>query len=136
MPFIFTKIGIIKVILTYLLRYLNHNFFKKKIDNLTLISFVGLFILLMDYTASYQMGFYLGFFLSCLINCSGDITRRFKKKKYAFTILPIIIYFFMLPISSFQNNEFHIFQLLFQNLVLPLNGIFFITGLLSLFSVP
>ena len=136
LPFIFTKIGIIRVVLTYLLRYLNHNFFKKKIDNLTLISFVGLFILLMDYTASYQMGFYLGFFLSCLINCSGDITKRFKKKKYAFTILPIIIYFFMLPISSFQNNEFHIFQLLFQNLVLPLNGIYFITGLLSLFSVP
>lgn len=136
LPFVFTKLGIIRAVLTYLMRYINNNFLNNKFDNITNISLVGLVILLFNYTASYQMGFYLGFFLSCLINYSYDITKRFKKKKYHFIILPLIIYFFMLPISSFQNNEFHFFQFLFQNLTLPLNALFFSVSVISFYSVP
>lgn len=136
MPFVLLKIGCLRATITYIFRFINEHVLHKKFSNLEVLSLSALVLLIVDYTFAYQMGFYLGYFLGVFIYFLGMLYEEKKKDKFGFLFIPFLLYLFLLPVSSFQNGEFHLFQLLFQNLLLPINEGFLAISLLSFLIYP
>ncbi len=133
--FIFPKIGVIRVFSVYIFKYINENFLNKKFSYIKIISLLAALFLLINPTYAYQAGFYLGFMLSAYIYFIGDILSKYKRLKKKI-IMRLLIYLFMIPIASFSGGTFHLFSLIFQTISIPINEIYFITSLISLYTAP
>lgn len=133
--FIFPKIGVIRVFSVYIFKYINENFLSKKFSYIKIISLLAALFLLINPTYAYQAGFYLGFMLSAYIYFIGDILSKYKRLKKKI-IMRLLIYLFMIPIASFSGGTFHLFSLIFQTISIPINEIYFITSLISLYTLP
>ena len=131
--FLFPKIGILKVSFLTLAKYINRYALKKRFSYLSIVSFLGLLFLLIDYHFAYQSGFYISFGLSISLIFFRTAISRFKKKRQA-VLIPLFIYVFMLPLTNLSSGNFHVFGLLFQTILIPFNEIFIIFGLLSFYS--
>lgn len=130
--FLFPKIGVLRVMILTLLKYINNHFLKKHFTYLTIVSFLAVVFLIFDYHLAYQTGFYVGFSLSIGLIFFRTAISRFKKKKQAL-LVPIFVYLAMLPLSNFNSGTFHIFGLLFQTFLIPFNEIFIIFALISFY---
>lgn len=129
--FTFPKLGIIRVVVLYIFRYVNKHCLKKKFSSLFIISIVALFFLIIDYHFAYQEAFYIGFSLSLLALVLQPAFSNIKKKYKTF-IMPLTFYVFLLPINV-QNGSWHMFSLLFQTLLIPFNEIFILISLISFY---
>ena len=130
--FAFPKIGVLRVIALGIFRYINKYFLKNKYSSLTLISFLSLTFLLIDFHLLYQSSFYLGFALSYLAIFLSPLSCQVKKKNQKYIYL-IFINLFILPISSLLVGKWHLFSPLFQIIITPINQIYFLFGIISLY---
>lgn len=134
--FLFRKIGVIRATLLYILRLINKKAWKYRFKNIELVSLTGITLLLFDYNLAYQAGFYIGEFLSIMIAFFPAIKDRNKEKKWSVFLTPIFIYLFLLPLSSLDKAEFHLFYPIFTFLLFPVNEIFLLISLISFYTVP
>lgn len=133
--FVFPKVGVIRVFSVYIFKYINENFLNKRFSHLKIISFVALTMLVINPTYAYQAGYYIGFSLSAFIYFLGESLSRFKKIKSKI-MMRVFVYLFLIPVASISHYSFHVFSLLFQVISIPINEIFFITSLVSLYITP
>ena len=136
LPFVlFTipKVGVIRVMLLTLLKYINKHFLKKKFSYLTILSALALALLLIDYHLIYQSAYYVGFGLSFTLIFVRTAISRYKKWMQAL-LVPVFAYAFMLPIATLNGGAVHVLALLFQTIFIPFNEIFIILALLSFYS--
>ena len=116
--FSFPRVSILRVFLISSLKYINEHFLKKRFSYLTLLSFLALFFLIIDYHLVYQEAFYVGFLLSLLgIYVRGSL-NQFPKKKRKIYMLPFA-YILLLPLTVQNGNVFHIFSFPFQLMLIP-----------------
>ena len=132
--FTFPKFSVIRVMLFLIIRWINEFILKKKFSYLTLLSYLGLFFLLIDPYLARQDGFILGF----LIPLISYLTRYLggKKKFKAFFVRSSIIYLFFIPFEVLYYNKIVILSLPLQVLVSPLMMSIGLISLLCFFYVP
>jgi competence protein ComEC len=135
LPFSFGKIGIFRVYIVLLLRFINEAFFKKKFRYLDLVSVAGILLLLIDFHFVYQSGFLLGFGASYVLLFSRDLIER-KDKRWRPFYSSLLLYALLLPISLSSGDGLHIFYPLFSMVSLPFLYLFAILGGISFVSVP
>ncbi len=132
MLFTFTKVGALRAYLMSILTLLNRTLLKKRFSRLSLISFLGLTFLLVDFHLIYQSSFYVGFALSIFILFIRHSLAKFKKsKRRLFTSIFVIL--FMLPISSSLVYKWYIFSPVFQYLLTPINQIYLFLSIFSFY---
>lgn len=131
--FTFPKIGVIRVMLLTLLKYINKHFLKKRFSYFTILSSLALFLLLIDYHLVYQSAYYIGFGLSFTLIFVRTALSKYKKRIQAL-LIPIFAYAFMLPIMTINGGAVHVLALLFHTVFIPFNEIFIILSLLSFYS--
>ena len=130
--FTFPKIGVIKVMLLTLLKYINKHFLKKRFTYLTILSTLALFLLLIDYHLAYQSAYYIGFGLSFTLIFVRTAISKYKKRMQAL-LIPVFAYAFILPITILNGGSLHVLGLLFHTLFIPFNEIFIIVALISFY---
>ncbi len=127
------RIGVIRVMLLTLLKYVNKHFLKKKYSYLTILSALALAFLIVDYHLIYQSAYYVGFSFSFALIFVRTAISRFKKITQAL-LVPVFAYTFMLPIATLNGGAVHVLALLFQTIFIPFNEIFIIVALFSFYS--
>lgn len=142
--FLFKKIGVVRLFILSILRLINRYILKERFKNLDLVALSGIIILLFDYTYAYQSSFLVGMFLSVTLNLITPIIKtsvddegyETTPHKLKILVIPIIIFFFMLPLSMLNKGEFHLFYLPFSILLTPFNELFMLVSLISFYTVP
>lgn len=133
--FSFPRIGVIRVLTYKTCRYINTFFLKKKYTTLSIFSFSTVLLLICDYNLVFNTGFLVGcslsFAFSLISNSSSNLKKRQKR-----IITPILIYLFLLPISTFSSGELHLFTYIFQIILIPFNFVFLIMASLLAIRVP
>ncbi len=129
------KVAVHRIFLSYGGRIINDFYLKKKIQYATLVASLGLAFLLINYHLAYQLSFLLGFGLSFLIMFLRSSLNVFHRKKRKF-FFAIFLFAFLLPIHILNSYEIHLFQIVFQYVVLPLNSIFFFVSVFSFYTLP
>ena len=133
--FSFPRFIVIKFFIYRLLKYFNTHFFKKKLDYLTLLSITGLLFLTIDYHLAYQDSFILSYsipFLTYFLN--GSLPRKWKIRRRVILIAAVSVFF--IPFYLKYYSEISILSILFQILLTPLFGIYFIMSLLAFIGIP
>ena len=133
--FSFPRISVLRVFLLNSLCYINEHFLKKRFSYLTLLSFLSLFFLIIDYHLVYQETFYIGFLLSLLgvFYRTGINYFPSRKRKY---FLSVFAYLFLTPLMCTNKNTFHLFSFPFQLMVAPFILIFILLVLPSIVRIP
>jgi competence protein ComEC len=134
LPFAFGKIGILRVYLLLILRFLNEAAFKKKFSYLELVSFSGLILLGFDFHFGYQTGFLLGYGASLVLLFSRNLIER-KDKRWRPFYSSLLLYALLVPVSLSQGSGLHLFYPLFSVVCLPFIYLFSFFGGLSFCSV-
>lgn len=131
--FVFQKIGIQRVFVLGIAKYLNKFIFKSKFSYLNILTFCAFLFILFDYHNIYQSSFYIGFGLSFFLYFSRLYLNKFnKKKKNIFSI--ILIQLFLLPLTCFSNGLFLPLNIFLNQLLIVFNQIFFIASYISFVS--
>lgn len=131
----FPRIGVIRVTVFKLVNYSNTFFLKRKYSPLSTFSFSSILFLLIDYHLAFNVGFLVGCSLTFLIFILSYCLNHLKKAKRRI-ITPILIYLFLLPVSTFSSGELHLFTLIFQTILIPFNFVFVLGATLCLLMIP
>ena len=132
--FTFPRFSILKMMLFLIIKWINTYVLKKKFSYLTLLSFLGLFCLLMNRYLARQDSFILGFLIPLISYLTRNIYQKNKVKKWLVRCL--IIYLFFLPFEALYYNKIVILSLPLQVLLTPLFLIIAVISLLCFFYVP
>ena len=132
--FTFPRFSVLKMMLFLIIKWINTYPLKKKFSYLTLLSFLGIFCLLMNRYLAKQDSFILGFTIPLVSYLSRNILRRHKIKRWFTRYL--IIYLFFIPFESMYYNKVVILSLPLQVLLAPLFILIGIISLLCFFYVP
>ena len=131
--FVFPKIGFLRVYFTSLLTLLNTALLKKKYSRLTIVSFLALTFLFIDFHLIYQSSFYIGFLMSLFMIFLRRASRQFKRRdKKVFQSIFAILFIF--PISSMLVYKWYIFSPIFQILIIPFNELYLFFAIASFYS--
>lgn len=131
----FPRFVVIKFVFLKLLRWINNHLLKKKFSYLELISFSGIFFLIINPFYAYQTGFLLTY----LIPISALFSRNsFKGYKpiYQKVIVSGLILIEFIPFALSFYHEVSIFSVLFQLILSPFFIIYYLFSLLALTHIP
>lgn len=128
------KSGVIRVFLLRGYRFLKEERKGPDIDYFYVLSFAGLFQILLFPFAPLDTGFLLGYGVSFLLDLSRAILNRFpgKKKDLATSVFVLL---FMLPVLA-SNNSLHLFSFAYSLVLMPLVYPFAFFGFLSFLTLP
>ena len=132
--FTFPRFSILKMMLFLVARWINEHYLKKKFSYLTILSFVGIFCLLLNPFLARQDSFILGFFIPLISYLTRDIFKTHRVKKWFYRCL--ITYLFFIPFEISYYNKIVIFSLPLQILLTPLFILIAVLSLLCFFYVP
>lgn len=132
--FTFPRFSVIKVMLLLLLKWINKYPLKGKFSYLTILSFLGIFSLLMNRYLAIQDSFILGFMIPII----SYLSRYFTKKKSIKGRISryLIIYLFFIPFEINYYNKVVILSLPLQIVMTPLFLLIGVISLLCFFYVP
>ena len=132
--FTFPRFSVIKVMLFLIIRWINEFILKKKFSYLTLLSFLGIFCLMMNRFLARQDSFILGFMIPII----SYLTRYIggKRKIKHFFLRYLLIYVFFLPLEIAYYNKIVILSLPIQIIISPLMMLIGVISLLCFFYVP
>lgn len=133
--FAIEKVGVMRLVLIYTMKIINGVTLKKKFSHLQIIALSGIAILLMDYHFAYSMGFYLGYGVSIVLMFSHCVFKT-KKKWLRSLLTSILVFVFILPMSISICDEIHIFGLLYQFILIPINLVGMIISIISFYICP
>lgn len=135
--FTFPKIGVIRVLIVSLLRFLkNYSFTQiQKTIPIHPISYSIILLLLIDYHLAFNSAFLVGYALTLMLVILNQSLSRIKKLKRRI-VTPILIYLFFLPVSTFSSGEIHLLTFLFQIILIPINALFVLLTVISFLKVP
>ena len=133
--FSFSRFVVIKFVFLKLIRWINTYLLKKKFSYLELISFSGIFFLLIDYHLAYQSGFVLTYFIPIISLFFVNSIHGFKKfkKRIVMTILILIVF---IPFALDFYHEIAITSPLYQLILAPFFIIYYFLSLLSFIGIP
>lgn len=132
---IITKIASIRVIGTFVLKYCNDTFWKKKFGYVGLISMLGVICLLFSRYIVFDNGFVLTFLIPLVLLFSRNAFSMINKRKKNIFI-PLFIFLFFIPVMSSFNYELNFLSYFTQILFLPILFIVYLTSLFSLYTLP
>ena len=134
--FTFPKIGVIRVLMISLLRYLKNylNCSKKHIP-IQPITHSIIILLLIDYHLAFNNAFIVGYALTLVLVVLNQSLPRIKRLKRRI-VTPILIYLFFLPVSTFSSGEIHLLTFLFQLILIPVNALFVLLVVISFLKIP
>ena len=131
----FPRFSLIRLGFVFLFRWVNEFVFKKRFNQLELLSISAMIFLLFDYHLAYQDSFILGFFIPIIIhfiNASFIYLSNFKKK----ILTVVLLYLFFLP---FEIKYFHATNpllIIYQTILSPLFILMFIISIICLYGLP
>lgn len=131
----FPRIGVIRVVTFKIISYTNTFFLKRKFSPLSVFSFSSLVLLIFDYHLAFNVGYLVGCslsFTSFIISFCLNHLKKVKKR----IITPILIYLFILPVSTFSSGELHLFTFVYQTILMPINLVFILGVTLCLLFIP
>ena len=133
--FSFPRFVVIKFVFLKLIRWINTYLLKKKFSYLELISFSGIFFLLIDYHLAYQSVFILTYFIPIISLFFVNSIHGFKKfkKRIVMTILILIVF---IPFALDFYHEIAITSPLYQLILAPFFIIYYFLSLLSFIGIP
>ena len=133
--FSFPRFVVIKFVFLKLIRWINTYLLKKKFSYLELISFSGIFFLLIDYHLAYQSVFILTYFIPIISLFFINSIHGFKKfkKRIVMTILILIAF---IPFALDFYHEIAITSPLYQLILAPFFIIYYFLSLLSFIGIP
>lgn len=134
LPFGMYKSGVFRVFLLRGYRLIKEERKGPEIDYFYVLSFVGLFQILLSPFAPLDTGFLLGYGVSFLLDLSRAILSRFpgKRKDLATSIFVLL---FMLPVLA-SRNSLHLFSFAYSLVLMPLIYPFAFFGFLSFLTLP
>lgn len=133
--FAIEKVGVMRLLFVYVMKIINDVALKKKLSHLQIVALSGIIILLINYHFAYSIGFYLGYGASIVLVFSHYIFKK-KKKWLRLLLSSLLIFIFILPVSILLSNEMHIFGLLYQIILLPINLVGMIISIISFYIYP
>ena len=131
----FPKIGLIRVILTGYLRFLNRYVLKTNLRAPVVTSICAILLLLFDFRLAYQSSYFIPIFLSLLLYYIGAINASKRKIKKSLSTL-LFIYLFMIPVSTLDRGCLHLFTFVFQFILIPFHELYLVISLVSLSTFP
>lgn len=131
--FIFPKIGFLRVYFTSLLTLFNQLFLKKKFTRLSLVSFLALTFLLIDFHLIYQSSFYLGFMMSIFMVFLKHSSYQFKRNDRKI-FQGVFALLFIFPYSSLLVYKWYILSPIFQLLITPVNELYLSLSIISFYT--
>ena len=131
----FPRFVVIKFVFLKALRWINNHFLKKRFSYLELVSFSGIFFLVINPFYAYQDGFLLAYLIpisALFFQNSFKGYKPFKKKIIVSTL--ILIEF--IPFALAFYHEVSIFSILIHFLLAPFFIFFYLLSLLSITHIP
>ena len=133
--FTFPRFVVIKYIFIRILRWINEHILKKKFNYLQIVSFSGIFFLLVDYHLAYQDSFLLTYFIPLFVYFLNNSLRRYKNYQKSLIIIPLVAVLFI-PFSVSYYQEISPLSMVLQIVFTPLFAIFIFFGLISFIFYP
>jgi len=133
--FVFPKISVIKMLLSFFIWLVNHLVLKDKLDHICIVSLSSLLLLLFDYHYAFQIGFLLSSFLPLISILIRNSFLRVRPKKRKLLVYGTIL-LFMLPIEIYFYNSVAPLSQVFQILFLPFFYLYSFISLLTFYKVP
>ena len=133
--FTFPRFVVIKFVFLKLIRWINSYLLKNKFTYLELISFSGIFFLLIDYHLAYQSGFILTYFIPIISLFFMNSVHGFKKIKRRILQTMLILIAFI-PFALEFYHEVSITSPIYQLLLSPFFALYYLLSLLSFVGVP
>ena len=132
--FTFPRFSVIKVMLLFVVKWINKYLLKEKFSYLTILGGTGIFCLLMNRYLAVQDSFILGFMIPIISYLTRYIGSRKKITRRVYRYL--IIYLFFLPFEINYYNKVVILSLPLQIVSLPIFLAIGVVALLCFFYVP
>lgn len=129
------KVAVHRIFIGSSFRMINDYRLVKKLTYTTLMGLLGGLFIIYDFYLVYQMGFLLGFGLSFLIIFLRHGLNSFPRKMRK-VAMGLALFIFLIPIHIFLTSELHLFQIVYQYLILPVNTIFFLFSIIAFYGVP
>ena len=133
--FSFPRISLLRVFLINILKYVNKHFLGRRFSYLTMLSFLALFFLIIDYHLVYQESFYIGFALSLLGVVIRTSVNYFPNRKRKAILIPSA-YLILIPFQISNRNELHLFSYPFQLMLIPFFLVLIGAAFVSFLKVP
>lgn len=133
--FSYPRFVVIKFVFLKLLRWINTYLLKKKFSYLELLSFSGIFFLLIDYHLAYQSGFVLTYFIPIISLFFVNSIHGFKKfkKKLAMSVLILIAF---VPFALDFYHEVSLTSPMYQIILSPFFVLYYFLSLISFTGIP
>ncbi|HHT67069.1 MAG TPA: MBL fold metallo-hydrolase [Erysipelotrichaceae bacterium] len=132
--FTFPRFALIRVCFLLIFKWINKYLLKKKFNYLEILSFLGIFFLLLDRYLVRQDCFILGFAIPIIAYLIRDIYPHHQIKR--FLMKSVTIYLFFLPFEINYYHKIAIFSLPLQVVSAPLFIAIGVISLLCFFYVP
>lgn len=117
--------------LTILIWYLNLKILKNFLNRFHILMICALLILIFNPLQMMSLSFIMSFLASFIIAIALEINIKHKLAKYL--LINLIVYFFMLPLSIYANQQLNVLAYLFNIIFTPILGF---TYLVSFFLFP
>lgn len=124
------KISIIRLLLFQIINYLNHNYLKKKISRIEVISLVFLIIGIIFPISLSKENIAYSYFLYLLLYLGGESGKILKRGKKVF--FPLLVNSYIIILNLYFNQYFSILSLPFGILFGPYILVFYILVVISL----
>ena len=133
--FTFPRFVVIRFIALKSARWINNYVLKKKISNLSVVSIVGIFFLLIDPFLALQDGFVLSNFISLSVILYNGSILYMKKWKKRLLVSGFVTLSFIPFMSNFYS-ELSPITILVQILITPIFLVYYFLSILSFLGVP
>ena len=133
--FTFPRFSCLRVLILFILRWINDYLLKKKFSYIQILSFSGLLFLFIDPYLAVQDSFILGYGFPLFLFILRPAIRQFNgwKKKI---IVVALTYLFFLPFEILYDHSIAPISVILNTLLLPLFIPLAIMGLLAFFRIP
>ena len=133
--FSYPRFVVIKFVFIKVLRWINNHLLKKKFSYLEIISFSGIFFLLINYHLAYQDGFILAYFIPTISLFFLNSIHGFKgfKKRLLITFLILIAF---IPFALSFYHEIALTSPVYQLVLSPFFLLYYFLSLLSFIGIP
>lgn len=128
--FSLSKVGTLRVYLTYLISYLNKHYFKKKLTHVEVVSTLALIFIIFDYHLVYQEAFYIGFLLSTLSSFLNNAYSLFFPRKRKI-LMPFSFFALLIPSIIGNSGKLKLLTYLITSIITFPNLVFIILSIVS-----
>jgi competence protein ComEC len=132
---IFPKFAALKMLIIFILKFINDFAIKKKFDYLEIISLSGLILFLFNINYAKQDSFILSYFITFFVYFINNSFKHFNGLKRKILIV-LSIFIILIPYSFKANNSVFLLEPLVQLLITPIISVFGLASLLTFYKIP